>query len=82
VNPYFLNVEPLKALIVHQQYNSTQGFEPRTANSTTSPQPIHLSHIRGNRTLFSGNGILPNAISPSSHATPVPNSTSQGDDGG
>jgi hypothetical protein len=67
---------------IHQHFNSTQGLGPSVANSTTPAQPVHSSRIHGNRTMFSGNSTLPNAISPSSHATPVPNNTSQGNDGG
>jgi hypothetical protein len=67
---------------IDRHFNSTQGLGASGANSTSylSP-PIHSSHIRDNRTMFSVNSTLPNASSPSSHATPVPNITSQGDDG-
>jgi hypothetical protein len=53
---------------IHQHFNSTQ--------------PIHSARIHSNRTMFSGNSTLPNASSPSSHATPIPNIASEGSDGG
>jgi hypothetical protein len=68
---------------IDQHFNSTQGLGPSAANSTSYLPPlIHPPRIHGNRTMISGNGTLPNAISPSSHATPIPNITSQGGDAG